>query len=198
LHDQHVLPIRQALAKNITALKNLNPVDIAGLLCQLDAIQENSDRLSFKPINAHKTSIASITAAAAPKDWQDKLKNNLAFLENLVSIHHYDGTVLPVPTPLLESLLREELRLSIKEAQWALLQNNQSVYQRSLIDAIKTSKRAFADTHQIIPPLEALQKIHLTKNKVFSDEALMLLNQWIESRMQAPLETKSNKVEPLP
>jgi uroporphyrin-3 C-methyltransferase len=83
-------------------------------------------------------------------------------------------------------MLREGIRFNIQEAQWAVLQKNDKIYQWSLKQAIQNIQRVFANDHSELPTvirsLQTLQNITLTQKKPILEQSLLLLNQQIESK----------------
>ena len=118
--------------------------------------------------------------------WRERLKESVGLLEKLVVIRHHNEEILPLPSPAYESMLRESIRLNLQEAQWAALQNNETVYQFSLAQATKNVHRSFelntSITKTLIKQLQGLQKIHFLQQKPLLDQSLPLLNQLIESK----------------
>jgi uroporphyrin-3 C-methyltransferase len=83
-------------------------------------------------------------------------------------------------------MLREEIRLNIQEAQWALLHRNEAVYQWSLSQALQhihgTFEASASTTTSLIRQLQHLQQMNLALKKPMVGHSLPLLNEWIESK----------------
>ncbi len=186
IHDQRAFPIRQAISKEITSLETMPKLDVAGLLSQLDAAQSVIVNLELKPEISPEEQHSATVANHPSTAWQKHLKETVSLLEKLVVVRRHDEDILPLPSPAYEAMLRESIRLNLQEAQWALLQNNESIYQFSLNQALKNISRAFAPntagTDALIKQLKSLQKIHLTQQKPPLEQSLPLLNELIESK----------------
>lgn len=195
VHAPEIFKIRQILAHNIAALKNKPPIDSAGLLSQLDACQNNVAHLKIKsnePLHFN----ASAPLVPTSSTWQAALRNALSSLDKLVLIRRNDERVQPLLSPVFEAALKENLRLNLQEAQWAVLRENQEAYQWALKQAIGTIKRGFnqqeKETLTLLKQVMQLQKINLTVSSAEENQALPLLNQLIAQEAL----TLSDKGEP--
>ena len=194
--DPRLFKIRQAIAQDIIQIQSMPTVDVPGLLSQLDAALTMIANLPLKPTltpvdkaTVKKTNNGTISA------WRQRLKESVSLLEELVVVRHHDEDILPLPTPAYESMLRESVRLYLQEAQWAVLQNNEPVYQFSLTQAIKKINQSFApdatETIALLKQLRAFQQIQLIKPQPVLEQSIPLLNQFIESK-----DTPTNTMKP--
>ena len=192
IHDQQLFNIRQAIAKELTVLKTMPKIDIPGLLSQLDAATNMISNLPLKPTVAQDNKKNTTTDNnKTMSTWRERLRESVGLLEELVVIRHHDEYIAPLPSPAYESMLRESIRLYLQEAQWAVLQNNEAVYQLSLVQAIKKINLSFdpgaTETIALLGQLKTLQQIHLLQQKPILEQSLPLLNKLIESKgTQAP------------
>lgn len=187
IHDQRLFKIRQAIAKEITALQAVPKIDMPGILSQLDAALSTVTSLPLKPTVAPAAkNTATGTNDTSSSTWRKRLKESVSLLEELVVVRHHEEDIHPLPSPTYEAMLRESIRLYLQEAQWAVLQNNEPVYLFSLTQAIKNINHSFAadaaETIALIEQLHALQQIYLVQQKPILDQSLPLLNQLIESK----------------
>lgn len=187
MDEPRVFTIRQAIAKEIAQLEAIPKIDIVGILSRLDAAQSIISHLAIKKTgaDAEKNNKASATQKAA-LGWRESIKENLKRLEKLVVIRRHDEDYLPLPSPEYESMLRESIHITLQETQWAILQNNEAVYQLSLSQAINNINRFFEranpSTQAVIKQLQSLQQIHLVQQQpIFHEQSLPLLNALIQS-----------------
>ncbi len=184
--DAEVLALRKTLAKEISNLNATPKLDLIGILSQLNAAQDEVTDLSIKPMIVSANEAPTPTSNPQTTGWRQHLQQSIAFLQTLVVIHHHDDNLLPFPTPAYESMLREGLRLNLQEAQWAVLQKNEAVYQFSLSQALKNINRSFdtktSGVSALIKQLQVLQQAQLIINKSSLSESLPLLNHFIELR----------------
>jgi uroporphyrin-3 C-methyltransferase len=195
-NEPQIFAIRQAIAKDIAQVQANPQLDSSGVLSQLDAAQNSVNDLSI-PLLASKENEAekSSTSTNKPSSWKTQLQESMGFLEKLVVIRHHEHAIKPLMSPLLEALLKERLQLNLQEAQWAILNNNSSVYQLALNQAIKNLTTHFnpgmANTAALIKKLTQLQEIKLNQTKPSVDSALPLLNELIDSK-KAPMNQSTN------
>ncbi len=188
VHDQQLFNIRQVIAKETAELQAIPRLDITGLLSQLDAALDTIATLPLKlaVTLTDKKNIPKEESDKTSSTWQRSLKNSVSLLESLVVIRRHNEDIVPLPSPAYESMLREGIRLNLQEAQWAILQNNDPVYQFSLTQAIQNIKHSFAPddpgTTALLKQLITLQKTHLILRKPILEQSLPLLNKLIESK----------------
>lgn len=190
--QSNFFPIRQEIAKEITELKALPTKDIAGLLSQLDAAQTLIAKLPLKQSTHAFTAPSSVDSEAAESSsWRTSLKNSLQILEKFVVVRRNDETIRPMLSPMHETILRDSLQMNLQTAQWAIIQNNPTIYKNSLSQALSDIKRAFDtksnSTQALIEQLTELGKVDFNTPKPVIDESLTLLNQVINTRNSSTL-----------
>lgn len=186
LHNPELSSVRQALTQEMTQLQTNSTVDIVALLVKLDVAQELLPQLSIKkPFTLTKNDSFETTKKTS-SSWHDQLEKSIRSLKKLVLIRHHDEAVEPLLSPEYESILRENGLLNLQEAQWAVMQRNQTAYQLSLKQAVNTINRGFDQhdpkTQALLAQLLALQKVTLYAQQPLSKEAMSLLNQLIQSK----------------
>lgn len=196
--DPKILDIRQAIAKDIAQIQALPHVDIAGILSQLDAAQNSINNLTI-PLPANSTPVSENTSTSPNKEstWRLHLQSSMSVLEKFVVIRRHDQNVQPLLSPLLENILKENLHLSLQEAQWAVLTNNPSVYQLALKQAIQNLKMNFneniAATAMLIKKLTELEQINIMQKRQEIGAVLPLLNELIDAKkaqLNQPISSK--------
>ncbi len=187
VQDQRLFPIRQAIAKEIAQVQALPQTDFAGILSQLDAAQTIVGQLTIKQsLSIPATNNAAPPPSPAANTWRSRLKESVNKLEKLVVIRRHDQDIQPLLDPPQEAILRENIRLTLQQTQWAVLQNNESLYQGLLAQVIKNIQQSFAqedsNSQVLIKQLQTLQQIRLGNNDIILNQSLPLLNQVIESK----------------
>ncbi len=195
---QHQYPqlftVRQALAREITAQETAPTLDQAGLLSQLDALQQQITTRPFKqaPPPAIENSITSQTPTL-PASWQERLHACTRLLKQFFVVRYHPDPLQPLLTPAYKALQRETIRLSLQEAQWAILQRNEAVYQLALKQALRNIQRAFgknnASTQPILKQLQRLASIAVQETKIIPEESLTTLNQVMDTLSSPPPQT---------
>ncbi|MBN9227664.1 MULTISPECIES: uroporphyrinogen-III C-methyltransferase [Legionella] len=187
LNDPKIFDIRQAIAKDVAQMQALPSVDVAGLLSQLDAAQNSVNNLSIPlPISESLPTTEHVTTPANNSSWRSRLQNSMNVLEKLVVIRRHDQEIKPLMSPIFEAILKEKLHLNLQEAQWAVLNNNPSVYQMLLKQAINNLQMNFnknsPDTTALIKKLTELQQMNVTQKRPALGSALPMLNELIDAK----------------
>lgn len=182
LNQSKVVDIRKAIAKEIALINSTPIVDVPGLLSTLDALQITIDNLKLPARNAlAKTSKANVDSTS----WKSRLENSANWLGKLIVVRRDNEQIKPLLSPLMETMLKESVRLNIQEAQWAVLNKNTKVYQWSLNQAISNVKRNFDEQNQttadLLQQLQTLEKTNVNQEKPKLGLALPLLEQLIEA-----------------
>lgn len=139
LDDSGLLPVRQALAQDLAALKAVAPVDIDGTYLALSAAAEQAAALPLVQPPAIQPSSVPTTPAMETLSWGDRvgagLEAALHKLDQLVQIRRRDDPYKPLLAPQYEAALRQNLALTFEQAEAALLAGNQKLYSTSLNNA---------------------------------------------------------------
>lgn len=187
LHDQRLFEVRQAIAQEISQIKSISHIDMAGILSKLDAISNEALKLPVKKdVLPEQENSNTKDPERTPAAWRERLKNSVNLLERLVIIRRHDEGIQPLLSAEQETMLRETIRLNIQEAQLAVLQRNEEVYKLALNQAIQNVQKHFktdaAPTKVLLSQLEEMKKINLNQTKPDLKRSLTLLNQLIESK----------------
>jgi len=197
VNEPQILKIRQALAKEINLIQSIPGIDIAGLLSQIDAMQQNISTLHQQSTESAEN--PAQTEAQSTSAWKSRMQESIHLLEKLVVVRRDNQNIKPLMSPLLESALRETIHLNLQEAQWAILNNNSEVYQLALKQAQLNIKRGFSVNNPIaavlMKQLSELQEIKITQEKPTIGAALALLNQLIRTEKQLIKQTQTNGKE---
>lgn len=199
ISTQNVFDIRQAIAKEILLVKASSQLDIAGLLSQLDAMGQTINNLPMLSLPSAKAT--STETQASPKTnakaWKERLQDSVNMLEKLVVIRHHDENIKPLLSPIYIAVVRENIRLNLQEAQWAILKRNNDIFQLAIKDAVNNIKRNFdsqsSETQALLSQLNELKELNLNQPRPDLAIALPLLNQLIEQKQTSPEDKKSSR-----
>ena len=144
VNEYGLFPVRQALAEDIAALKAIERFDFDGTWLKINALIGRIDELpllpseGFKPEQPEASLSTSDTASA--DTWQEHLeataKNTWNAFTRQFRIRTDRHEVITALLPPSEALyLRQNLHLMLKQAQLALLERKEVLYQTSLSDA---------------------------------------------------------------
>lgn len=140
--DVSIYAVRKALASDIASLEAVPTFDLEGSYLKLAALNEQVDNLRILPLtdkNKLPSLIEEITPESVSESWTQGLKESWAKatdkLEKLVVIQHRDEQVEPLMSPEQTYYLQQNLHLMLEQAQLALLQKEQNMFDKSLAKA---------------------------------------------------------------
>lgn len=134
LNDPSLMPIRKALAEDITKLKGMPRIDREGLTLKLAALEDQVELLPLSTVSMPEAKLEADQAVTAnPDEWESNLKKNwVKFTENFVTIRRRDGAVEALLSPQQEIFLRENLKTKLLQAQISVYREQQTLYEDSL------------------------------------------------------------------
>ena len=143
LDDPELTPVRGAVAADITALRLAGEVDAEGIFLELVALVKSIDQLDIRLSLAEsgpkgdKASIA--TSAAVAEEPLSSIDSTLALftqkLSQLIRVRERSQPIEPMLHPKEETVVRQNLRLMLEQAQTGLLREQQGVYSQSIAKA---------------------------------------------------------------
>ena len=159
LDDPELLPLRGAVAIDVTALRMAGEVDAAGLYLELNALAESIDQLVILKPTAEAAVVTNQPQAALeqPKE-QPKLQGLITGfvdgISQLIRVTQRDQPIEPLLQANEEAIVRHNLRLMLEQAQSAVMREEQAIYSKSLGKA----QRWLAQYFQLNPNAEVLQQ----------------------------------------
>ena len=158
-NDPKLFLARKAIAQDITALRLAGSIDREGVYLQLQSIIEQLPKLKDLPYIDDSMSL--LEENADNPEWKvllDKLKEALG-----IHYRHDDQLVPPLLPPAERNIVLLNLRFMLEQAQLALLQGEQKLYQESLRRAEEWVAHYFSDidpmTDTLVTELNALQQL---------------------------------------
>lgn len=142
-----LLPIKQAVANDLTALKNRPYLDVSATSLRLDRLEAAVAGLPLTVDGTLKPGQAAPQAAAAPAAnlswWENAWQKSLAALKGMVEVRRLNNNDAMLMAPDQAYFVRENLRLRLLDARTALLQHNGEVYLNDLNSAEAAVKQYF-------------------------------------------------------
>jgi uroporphyrin-3 C-methyltransferase len=158
--------LRNRLAQNIASLKASPPLDLNRILMQLNALQSQVTQLPL--LNTTPTSKQEISAkqhTTSEKKWLSAIQASLHSFQQLIVIRHLAKPIQPLLPEVQQQYLTYNLQLLLQQAQWALIHQQQEIYQTSLQQAKHAIQQHFAEsasiTQTMIQNINELEKINL-------------------------------------
>lgn len=191
--DPALFPVREALAADILAVRNMEPIDVAGLYLRLNNLMPTIDGLSLRSALVQNYTAqlpgqagSQVTSAAE----SDLLERGLDILGSIFVWQRWDvapEALLPAPQ---EATLKQNLRLMLEQAQLALLMSEETVYRDSLAKGSEWAARYFA--------IDAGAGRTLTDElRALSAERISEVRPDISGSLEALLPISENRLQPL-
>lgn len=156
LDDPELLPVRRAVAADITALQLAGEVDSAGLYLELSALAEAVVKLSvLKPMTKTMPEPKQTENAI---DEQPKLRGMvtgfITSVSQLIRVSQRSQPIEPLLQVHEEAIVRQNLRLMLEQAQSAVMREEQAIYSQSL----EKAQRWLAQYFQLNPSATVIQQ----------------------------------------
>ncbi|MFZ2406352.1 MAG: uroporphyrinogen-III C-methyltransferase [Methylobacter sp.] len=200
--DAGAFKIREQIAKDITAIRNVAVADIVGMYASIQALQDQVDKLALYLPYTGKT----LTEPKPEQEAKDKEGQNLLDqLEGMVTIRHTEHPIKEILTPEQAQFIREQLRVKLEMVKIALVQQNEQLYQSSLADAKKWTEKNFAkneDTGSFMAELDRFSAIKIRSHFPDISLSLKMLRDITKLRLEAdkampPAEKAAEKAKPV-
>jgi uroporphyrin-3 C-methyltransferase len=149
------VPLRRALARDMDRLKAVPYVDVSGISLRLDQSLATVDTLPL----ALEERLPPQPAPAPPADeagWRRFLRAVWQDVRQLIRIEYLDRPEAPLLAPQQQFFLRENLKLRLLSARFALLLHDQQNF-RADLSAADAWLRKYFDTHA--PAVSTLQTL---------------------------------------
>ena len=170
--DVAIYPVRKALASDLAALEAIPTFDLEGSYLKLAALNEQVSKLRLIPLtdkNKLPSLIQEITPESVSESWTQGIQESWAKavdkLEKLIVIQHRDEAIEPLLSPEQTYYLQQNLHLMLEQAQLALLQKNQTVFDLSLEKATVWTSTYFeegdAATQALLRGLNELKALRI-------------------------------------
>ena len=141
-----LLPVKQAVANDLTALKNRPYLDTSAASLRLSRLEAAAAGLPLTVDGTLKPGRAAPQAAAPAANlswWENAWQKSLAALKGMVEVRRLNNNDAMLMAPDQAYFVRENLRLRLLDARTALLQHNSEVYLNDLNSAEAAVKQYF-------------------------------------------------------
>ncbi|EGR0670189.1 uroporphyrinogen-III C-methyltransferase [Vibrio vulnificus] len=180
LNDPSLVPLRKAMAKDITDLKTIPLIDRDGLVLRLTALQQQVDQLPLaNAILPEAKTVEKQQVSDDINNWQNNLMASLkAFSENFITFRTRDGNIIPLLSPEQHFYLKENIKAKIETAIKAVYQEQGEVYTTSLTTAEAWSQAFFnQDNNTVKEFTQSLKQLSEQKIQVQYPVKLQTQNQ---------------------
>ncbi len=139
LGNPELLPVRQALAKEISILRQFRAPDRTGVLLELSQLMAEAGTLSPTPPSLPppaKTANSKPVSPATPNGWRGALEQAWSAISSHIIVRHYDHAVGNSQTASELLISNQVLELQLEAAAMAVMKNDESAYRKALEQAI--------------------------------------------------------------
>lgn len=183
--DVALYPVRRQLAQEILSLEGVGSLDRTGLFLRLEAMNQAVDQLQQRLDDQEPSEELAVQTETSPETggFRETLSGLWQELRQLVIIRRLDQPAEPLLPPEDIFFLRQNLRLMLQQAELALLEKNQALYDASLGKAFEWVKRYFtspvpgdnAVAQAFLNNLESLRRVNVSPELPDISESLRLL-----------------------
>ncbi len=135
LADPNLLPVRQALAKEIADLRDFKKPDRVGIMLELAQLADH-----LKGLPPAQPALGGTAVDAAPttprSGWKGLLDTVWAAISKHITVRHYDQPVQGAPAAETLLYMNQVLRLRLEAARVAVMRGNNADYHNELKAAL--------------------------------------------------------------
>jgi len=165
--DSKLLNVRKLLADDIVALQAVPKVDSTGMYLRLKALDVQSEKLPLMtmPKLKNDSEQQKVTMTTQHSAWMKSLLTSWHAIQKVLVIRYHQEPVDPLLSFKQQNFLMLNLHLLFAQAEWALLQRQDKIYQVSLQQIQKKITQYFLQssdvTQGMLRELAELQKIKI-------------------------------------
>lgn len=202
--DAAVYAIRKQIAKEIAALGTVTSVDVVGLYSKLHVLQDNAAQLAVLLPYAGKSLTQPKPTHANDKQEveSDILARSLNLLKAYVTIKHAKQPVTQILTATEAGFIRQQLKVKLEMIKIALVQQQDDLYKRSILDAKQWLKHNFtidAKAKNFLATLDEINAVSMRSQFPNISNSSKMLKDIVKLRLEAdkaglhPDANKANK-----
>ena len=190
LADPQLLPVRAAIAEDITALRLANSVDRQGIYLELQALAKHTQALPLidlasKPDWLPQENVAENNRdSAAQGFWQQ--------FTSMIRIRRQSTPIEPLLQPTEAAILRRNLQMMLEQAQVALLREEQIIYRQSLLKVQNYLDRFFqfnSSVQTLESRIKALAELQIEQQLPAINRSVEVLEALLIARQQRLTDT---------
>jgi uroporphyrinogen III methyltransferase / synthase len=187
--DPGVFKVREAIAHELSVLKEVKPPDVVGIFSRLRDLENRTRDLPVFLPHAGKVSKAGQREAADEQAQSESVIDSaIEDLKGLIEIRRVDRPIEAVLAPEEVALIRQDLRLDFEMARLALLQHDETLYKANLENARDWLKQHFdtkdTATKKVLAEIDELMKTPVSVQYPDIGKSLILLRQMAKLRLE--------------
>jgi uroporphyrin-3 C-methyltransferase len=150
INDVAIFPVRAALTKDLYQLKSSTQIDVIGTYLILENMEKTIDQLKINFILPEQQ-LKQKSDTPKSNDWlQHFSETSKNVIDQWFQVTHYKEEIKPLVSRQQDLMIKQSIVLIIKQAQWALIQNNTELYQLTLKNLGEQIKASFNKEDPIV------------------------------------------------
>lgn len=136
--SRNVFAVRQAIAGELSQLRNVQPVDLEGIFIRLSNLADQADTidlLSSMRQNFENRRSSESQSVDIGINSTGLVDSTLTYLGSIFVWRNWEDTPEAMLEPGQEAYIKQNLRLLLEQSQLALLMRDQELFQRSLANS---------------------------------------------------------------
>lgn len=181
--------VRKLLVEEISVLKLAGVIDREGIYLRLSALSNQIEAIPFiEPLGTQEDVLEEDVVPVDETFKQKITRNFYAVLHKLgsyVRVRDHGKTINAVLPPSEQKYLQQNLRLMLEQAQVALLRNEESIYQESLVKAQNWINQYYSLNEKasaVLQELQALQQEEVSPDLTNFSNSSAALTEYIAKR----------------
>ena len=204
LADPQLLPVRAAIAEDITALRLANPVDRQGIYLELQALAKHIQTLPLIDLGSQTLSPKSGNVEDYPGSMAERDSGDEGFWQqftSMIRIRRQSTPIEPLLQPTEAAILRRNLQMMLEQAQVALLREEQIIYRQSLLKVQDYLNRFFqysSGAQTLEQRITALTQLEIVQQLPTIYRSVEVLEALLVARQQRLSETDQSEPDQVP
>ncbi len=186
--DPALIPIRQLISGEMTALQSVDQPDITGMALRLSSLVESIQTLPL--VNRERLQAETKTAddAEVVGSVDEFMQKILSDLKGVVTYRRSDTPIEPLLPPDEQHYLSQNLGLKLEESRIALLRRDTPIFRQHLGDTKKWVEQYFdkgaTRVENVIATVTELQSVELSPEIPDISASLRELRRWLSLHQQ--------------
>lgn len=181
LKDRSLDILDQAVLSDMKMLAALTLQDPSQLFLQLSTLDQAIDGMPLLGSSFTEESDSPADMPVIVHTWKDRLKQTLHQLQYVIDVRKTVNSLSPLIAQTQGGYINQYLHMQLGQAQWAVLHNDNTIYQASLEQANLWINRYFVilnpQTEEVLSALSALQAIDIRFPAVTLDKTMTALKE---------------------
>ncbi|MCP4412952.1 MAG: hypothetical protein GY808_10370 [Gammaproteobacteria bacterium] len=205
MDDPALQSVREAIARDLTTLRLIKRVDVAGLAIRVSSLLP---QVQLLPVQSFELPEADSDEGGAPvktteATWQENLKKTLEELsDKWFDVRDHGKPVTPLMSSEKQSMLLTNMTVLLQTAQFAILQGHTDLYHHSL-QQLKAWGNDYFDMEDdrvlaFMREIDSLNQMEVTVSLPATLESRLLLSREVEQRLMSSSRTSDDETSQLP